>query len=215
MVVGGFEMTENINNQTTSEQLFKKSNEENLKRVNKQNIKLIVASVSALCVMAVAKFGFKKQTLLGIVIVLFLGGGGTMLCNLLIKDNVKKAIAILADGGIAAIIYSVLMGGSSSAFIVQYVILGLSYMYFNAKITTYCAIPMAVLNLILAFVYPQAIEGPGGATVGAIAKVILFVMTVIMTRIAILEGEKINRNSFGNAYKLKETSKKSHVIANN
>ena len=176
------------------------ANEENLIRLNKQNMIMIVASVAALCVMAVAKYGLKKQTLLGIAIVLILGGGGTSLFNIIIKDNTKKAIAILVDGGISAVIYSALMGGSSSAFVVQYVILALGAMYFNLKITTYSTVPIAVVNFIMAFVYPPTVEGPGGTVVGALSKVIMFIITFIMIRLAIKAGEKVNKESFENAY---------------
>ncbi|MBE5934517.1 MAG: hypothetical protein E7262_01830 [Lachnospiraceae bacterium] len=188
-------------------------NDERLAEISKQNLKMIVISVVALCIMSFASHGVTNKTIIGVSIVLFLGGGLTTLCNFLIKDNVKSAIAIMLSGGISAAAYSILMGGSSSAFIVCYVILALASMYYDVKIAMWVGIPMSCLYFVLAIVCPWAIEGPGGIVSGAIAKVVMLIVSVLMIKLTIELGEEINKKSMENVIKLKEYSAKSDAIA--
>lgn len=196
----------------TTHKYLDKLNSESLKAVQAYNIRLITGCVLLLIIMTVAKYGMVKTSIIGsgwLVFTCIL----MIVLNTVIKDDENRAIAALLAGGICGNIYSVLVGGSSSAFIVNYIILAMTALYFNMKIMKRTMIPLMLFCVILAIVVPSAIEGPGGETVGAVAKVVMLITTYVVLRQAIATGAKFNADVFENVVNLEESREKFNGIA--
>ena len=95
---------------------------ESLNVVQSYNIRLIVICVLLLIVMTVLRFGMVKTSIIGATWLVFTCVLMIVL-NTVIKNDEYRAVAALLSGGICGNIYSIIVGGSSTAFIVNYIIL--------------------------------------------------------------------------------------------
>ena len=115
--------------------------------------------------------------------------------------------------GFAAVTYSIIVGGSSTAYVACYLVLGMSTTYFNGPIILWSAIPLNIYIYIVAIAYPIAIEGPGGTTVGAVSKALLYSLTIGILRTAATTGEKATNQAIENLGKLENNMENSAKVA--
>lgn len=181
-------------------------------KIHKENWIMIQVCVVLLMIMAAAKYGMVIETLIA-VICLLIGGAGSTVCYKIVKDDVKKSIGIVLPGGISAILYSVAVGGSSTAFIAGFVLLAMAAKYYDIKILWGIAIPQIILYIIFAVLCPYAVEGPGGAIIGALSKVVLYIFIVYLIGGSIRTGHKINKKSEDIIKQMEENTSKSVNVA--
>lgn len=86
-------------------------------------------------------------------------------------------------------------------------------MYFNVKITVYSTAPLGVFMLVLSFVAPHVVDGKGATIAEAVAKVVIYGVSVVLVKEAISYGEKANINSYKGLIKERENRKASQELA--
>ena len=182
-----------------------------MKKIHKSNWIIIMMCVVVLSGLAAAKYGMKIETILAITC-LVTGGGFTSYFYFVVKDELKKAVGICMPGAIAALIYSVLVGGSSTAFVACFIIVAMCARYYNEKILMTTMIPIMLLTFIISIAFPKAIEDEG-QLVGSLTKAILYTIEVFVFRRAIRVGENINKESIESISKVEKNMEKSSEIA--
>ena len=165
-----------------------------MKKIHKENWIVILVCVLLLMIMAAVKFGLAKETIYAIM-GLATGGFISTLCYFFVKDDIKKGIGIVIPCGVAAMIYSISVKGSSTAFIACIVLLAMAAKYYRLEILKVVAIVQIIVNIIIAVIYPDAIEGGGNSLAGALSKVLIYAIIAYIIRGAINAGNAINKKS--------------------
>lgn len=119
-MVGITSDSKNNNDSAEEIQSIDEINSSVLKAMNKNNTFLIIITICVLLLMMFVKYGVGRTSLVG-GICLVIVGISIYVANSIIKNDVHKAITIFLMGGIAANIYSVLVGGTPLAFTVSFV----------------------------------------------------------------------------------------------
>ncbi len=197
----------------TTHKTLEEMNNESLAVVQKSNIKVILACVFGLIVLTVIKYGFSDKSFDAAGWLVFTGTL-MIVINAVVKNVEIKAIAALIVGGMSGNIYSIIVGGSFTAFFINYVVLAMAALYFNLRIMKWTMIPLITVTFILAIVYPNAIEGARGEVPGAVAKVVMLGMTYMMLRRGISFRAKDNMKVYENVIMVAENKDKFNDIAN-
>lgn len=184
-----------------------------MKKLLYRNLIIVVVSVLLLIVMTVGKYGISSQTLISIVcLMLGLIVSIGIYYSRLILD--QKAIGMLWIISVCAIAYSVVIGGSSTAFVTLYVTLAMAASYFSCKIVKLYFIPVGILVVIIGIIMPEAIEGPNGTTIlGAVSKGLLFMFTGYVIYLATKRGEDMVKESALMLQNLSENKKVAAQVA--
>ncbi len=183
-----------------------------MKKIHKENWIVIQVCVVLLMLMALVKFGFVKETLFA-VIGLSTGGILSTLCYFFVKDDIKKGIGIVIPCGVAAMIYSISVKGSSTAFVACVVLLAMAAKYYKIEILKVVATIQIIVNTIIAFIYPDAIEGGGSSIAGALSKVMIYTAIAYLIRGAINTGNVINNKSEELVTQMKENAEVGIAVA--
>lgn len=186
-----------------------------MKKLLYRNLIIVLISVLLLSAMTIPKYGLSRQTVISIIC-LMLGlilSVGLYFCKITMD---KKAIGMLWNISVCAITYSIIIGGSSTAFVALFVTLAMAASYFSCKIVKLYFIPVGILLVIIGIVMPEAIEGPDGATIlGAVSKGLLFTFTGYVIYHATKRGEDMVKDSEQMLQNLSENKKVlSHVALN-
>ena len=194
---------DNSNNAATRVDIFKS---------NKLVYKLVCAFIVLLIIMTIVKVGAIPQKLIlgiGLLIITYIA---TTIAKVVIKNDYNKAIGLLIVPGFAGNIYSVLMGGSSTTFIVNFVIMALALLYFDSKLFLKIVLPVTIFATLLGIIYPPSVEGPGGKMSDAIIKCVLLNVTAIIFMQVIEIGDKLNKEAFSALMKLEKKIELSNGI---
>lgn len=183
-----------------------------VKNCNKLAYKIVQAFIVLLILMVLVKVRIPAKIIMGITILIFTSIATTV-ANILIKNEINKGIALLIIPGITGNLFSVLMGGSSVTFLVNFAIMGIALLYFDAKMFIKIVGVVTSYVTILTLIYPPTVEGPGGALKEAIIKIALLNITAIIFRQVIDIGDKINRNSYENLMNIEAINEKSSEAA--
>jgi methyl-accepting chemotaxis protein len=146
-----------------------------MNKIHKQNYTIIWVGIALLSMTTLAGFGLTVTGFMGVAVLV---GSGLIVaaCKAMIKDDLIIALCITVIPAIATILYSALCGGNSLAFLANYVFLAMMSIYFERKYVLYFAIPVGVVGLACALIKPAIIDGANGTMVGALAKVIFFIL---------------------------------------
>ena len=124
-----------MNNKVDKEtiKIDKKNNGVDLVQLNKMVFKLVAVFIVMLIIMTISKLGMQFKTIIGVteLICTFIV---TAIASKIVKTDEQRAVALVLIPGVAGNVYSLLMGGSSTAFIVNYLIIALASLYFSSKI---------------------------------------------------------------------------------
>lgn len=178
-----------------------------MKNLLKRNLIIVLICIGVLAFMAIMKFGFGPQiyaALLGLII----GGGVTCGVYFTKLEVEKKAIVMLWVVSLCAMSYSILIKGSSAAATSFYVALAMASSYFSCKIIMASMIPVCIMQFIAAIIMPTSIEGPHGATmIGAVSKVLLFILSTCVIYFATKRGEDMYKESVEMVERISENKK--------
>lgn len=166
-----------------------------MKKINKQNLIIILSCMISLVMMSMLKFGIGKETAAAVLCFTF-SGVIILLLYFLCNNEMYKGIGMLWSVGIAAITYSILVNGSSSANYSIFVIIALASSYFIVKMIYIVMAPLCAYLLIVAFVYPQAIEATTDASmISAVSKVVIIAGSTVIVSFAMKRGEAMVEES--------------------
>ncbi len=184
-----------------------------MKRIHRRNLIIIIFCVIVLSIMTVIKYGMGMEVVKAVSCLVTGGILATIFCLSNGSDEVK-ALGMTLSAGICALTYSVLVGGSSTAAVAIYVLLGMACAYFQQKVILSFSIPITAILLILAVAVPQAIEGAAEYSVKtALSKVVLFGITCAVLYLATKRGEDMYTESIKMLDKIKENKNISNDIA--
>ncbi|WP_310604621.1 methyl-accepting chemotaxis protein [Anaerosporobacter sp.] len=166
-----------------------------MEKLLKRNVMIIGVCVILLILMTVMKYKISQTSLVSIVCLML----GLVLAVGIYFSKISleiKAISVSLEVSVCSMVYSVLIGGSSTANIALYVVLAMAASYFSCKIVKFYFVPMGVFLIVLGAIMPEAIEGPAGATaLGAISKAALFVVAGYVIYLATKRGEDMVNDS--------------------
>ena len=103
-----------------------------MKKIHKQNYIILLSCIVILLILGIMKFGWNKEFIsvassCGVSAILI------TLCYFFVKNEYWKGIIIIWLGASAAITYSILVGGSSTAIYALFIFLGMATSYFIRK----------------------------------------------------------------------------------
>lgn len=110
------------------------------------------------------------------------------------NDTVKGSILVCFIG-LAALLTSVLQGGSDRTFIVSFFVLGLATLYFKARIILAFGSIYFFACLIAAFVNPMYIDGQNYEFGSLLIKLFIYASVAVILYIATRRGERMVRES--------------------
>lgn len=197
----------------TKHKTLEEMNNESLSIVQNNNIKVILICILGLIILTVIKYGGSQKTLDAAGWLVF-SATLIVVLNIVVKKIEIKAVGTLIASGISINIYSLMLGGSFTAFIVNYIILAMAALYFNLNIMKKTMVPLMILCFIFSVVNPNVIEGDGGQVPGAVAKVVMLCMTYIMLKRGISFRAQDNMKVYENVIVVAENKDKFNDIAN-
>lgn len=184
-----------------------------MERNHKKNWIIIICCIVVLIGLTISKYGVGDNTLKACVC-LIVSGIVTTLIYLLVKKDIIKAIGMMWTVGLAALTYSVIIGGSSTAVYALYVILGLATSYFVTKYIYMAIFPICGYMFILSFINPEYIEGmPNSTLAGALGKTILFGIVTCILALTTKRGEKMVLEAREMLQKIKEQNELTSLTA--
>lgn len=166
-----------------------------MEEILKRNLKIVISCMTVLLCMTVVKFGASRETI--IAACCLVAGCLFNVANYYLKiDYDKRALGMLGITFAAILVYSIMVGGSSTAAVSVYVLLAMATSYFNSKIIMKFVVPVIIIQLVIAIVIPAVIEGPDDSTMlSAVAKTVLFAVAGIVIYLATRRGEDLYNKS--------------------
>ncbi len=184
-----------------------------MRKLHKFNWCVILACIVILTLLTVVKYGMGTTTITAVICLVVAGIIASVVYFLNISHE-KKAVGMMWTVGFACITYSFLVGGSSSAYVACFIVVAMSATYFSRKIIFLIALPISAYMLVMAIINPAVVEGESATVVGAVSKVIIFVVTIFILGKATNRGEEMYNQSQDMVNKISVDSKKSLEIAN-
>lgn len=184
----------------------------NMQRVSNIVTKIVCVCTVLLSILAFIRYGFTPTPFWATGCMTF-----SIVIILVVKKQFKKevikATIILSVCALLANVYSVIIGGSAGAFMLNYVIIAMSAMYFHNGITMYCAIPIIIQVAILAIVYPAAINGAGATSAQAFDAIFFLAGCTFLTRQINNMGAEINKQTYEGLVTIEENNTKFSEIS--
>ncbi len=115
--------------------------------------------------------------------------------NLFQFNDVLKGSILVCFIGLAALLTSILQGGSERTFIVSFFVLGLATLYFKARIILNFGVVYMLACLIAAFVNPMYIDGQNYQFGSLLIKLFIYASVAVILYIATRRGERMVRES--------------------
>lgn len=163
--------------------------------------------------LTISKYGIDNNTVKACACLIISGVIVTLL-YLFVKKDIIKVMGMMWIVGVAALTYSVLIGGSSTAVFALYVILGMATSYFVTKYIYMAIFPICGYMFILSFINPNYIEGmPNSTLAGALGKTILLVIVTCILALTTKRGEKMVLEAREMLQKIKEQNELTSLTA--
>lgn len=201
----------NINSEKKRKSNLDENGKVDLEKVIDLSVNLIVFFAILLIILSFVKYGATVRTYIGSA-AMIITTVSIVIIKKIVRNKYNVAFFSLTLLAITVNAYSIIMGGSSASFMVNYLILAVSAMFFNLTLTKRLVLVVTSLAAIVALVYPVAIEGPGATRITALAKIILLFVTGYILLGTIRIGENINKNSDDNLEQLKKYVDNSNEI---
>lgn len=184
-----------------------------MERNHKNNWIIIMCCIVVLIGLTISKYGIDNNTVKACACLIISGVIVTLL-YLFVKKDIIKVMGMMWTVGVAALTYSVLIGGSSTAVFALYVILGMATSYFVTKYIYMAIFPICGYMFILSFVNPNYIEGmPNSTLAGALGKTILLVIVTCILALTTKRGEKMVLEAREMLQKIKEQNELTSLTA--
>lgn len=184
-----------------------------MQKNHKTNLIIILVYVVVLIGFTVLKYKINHNTLMAVICLVSAGILATIF-YFFVKSDFAKAMATMWTIGIAALTYSVLVGGSSTAVVALYVILAMAGSYFITKYIYVAIFPICGYMLVLAMINPVYIEGSSEASIaGALAKTVLLAFVTYIMGLTTKRGEAMVLEAKEMLEKIKVQSKTTTEVA--
>ena len=180
--------------------------------LHKNNVKIVTACCIVCMLLAVVKFRFSSTTIIavgwmGVCVVI------ALVLSYVLKTRRSKVIGITVPIGLAAVVYSAVVGGSSVAGLVYYLLLSLATRYFDRTILLYAMVPCNIMMYISAFIAPKAVSGANGSMTASIIDSVLFSACIFVMTKCIMNGENIRLKAESEATLIEENAIKTKNLA--
>lgn len=185
-----------------------------MKKLHKNHLIIIWCSVIALSLLSLFGLGATLNGLLGISTMVGAGIISTIGYIAPLND-VKKALFLVFPPAIGTLIFAALTGGSSVAYIANYVLLAMTTSYFIKEIIIYFAVPYTIISAICILIDPKIIDGANYSYAGAGTKVFLFIVTAILLYLATKRGSRVVEQTEETLHIVRENSKVANDISVN
>lgn len=184
-----------------------------MERNHKNNWIIIILCIVVLIGMTISKNGVNENTIKASSC-LIVSGVLVTLIYFFVKKDMMKVMGMMWSVGAAALTYSVLVGGSSTAVFALYAILGMATSYFVTKIIYMAIYPICGYMFILSIINPTYIEGmPNSTLAGALGKTILMVIVTSILALTTKRGEKMVLEAREMLRKIKEQNQLTSITA--
>jgi methyl-accepting chemotaxis protein len=146
-----------------------------MEKIHKQNYTIILIGIVLLSLTTLAASGVTVDGFKGVAVLV---GAGILVsvCKAVVHDDLAIALCTTIIPSIATIIYSAIYGGNSIAFLANYVFLAMMVIYFERKYVLYFAAPIGIVTVISVILNPAIIDGKDGSLMGAVSKVVFFIL---------------------------------------
>ena len=201
----------NINSEKKRKSNLDENGKVDLEKIIDLSVNLIVFFAILLIILSFVKYGATVRTYVGSA-AMIVTTVSIVIIKKIVSNKYNVAFFSLTLLAITVNAYSIIMGGSSASFMVNYLILAVSAMFFNLTLTKRLVLVVTSFAAIVALVYPVAIEGPGATRITALVKIILLFVTGYILLGTIRIGENINKNSDDNLEQLKKYVDNSNEI---
>lgn len=185
-----------------------------MKQLHKKHLIIIWCSVIALSLLSLSGLGATLNGLLGITTLVGAGIISTI-GYVAPLDDVKKALLLVFPPAIGTLIFAALTGGSSIAYIANYVLLAMTTSYFIKEIIIYFAVPFTIISAVCILIDPKIIDGADYSYAGAGTKVFLFIVTAILLYVATKRGSHVVEQTEETLHLVQENSKVANGISVN
>lgn len=185
-----------------------------MKQLHKKHLIIIWCSVIALSLLSLFGLGATLNGLLGITTLVGAGIISTI-GYVAPLDDVKKALLLVFPPAIGTLIFAALTGGSSIAYIANYVLLAMTTSYFIKEIIIYFAVPFTIISAVCILIDPKIIDGVDYSYAGAGTKVFLFIVTAILLYVATKRGSHVVEQTEETLHLVQENSKVANGISVN
>lgn len=185
-----------------------------MKQLHKKHLIIIWCSVIALSLLSLFGLGATLNGLLGISTMVGAGVISTI-GYIAPLDDVKKALLLIFPPAIGTLIFAALTGGSSIAYIANYVLLAMTTSYFIKEIIIYFAVPFTIISAVCILIDPKIIDGADYSYAGAGTKVFLFIVTAILLYVATKRGSQVVEQTEETLHLIQENSKVANGISVN
>lgn len=185
-----------------------------MKQLHKKHLIIIWCSVIALSLLSLSGLGATLNGLLGITTLVGAGIISTI-GYVAPLDDVKKALLLVFPPAIGTLIFAALTGGSSIAYIANYVLLAMTTSYFIKEIIIYFAVPFTIISAACILIDPKIIDGADYSYAGAGTKVFLFIVTAILLYVATKRGSHVVEQTEETLHLVQENSKVANGISVN
>ncbi|MDO5291631.1 MAG: methyl-accepting chemotaxis protein [bacterium] len=157
-----------------------------MKNVHKGNVLVVWICSISLTLTTFLGYGLSAKMLYGGGVLL----GTAVLTTIIYNMNVSyyaKALCIVLMPAYAILLYSLLVGGNSIAFMASFISLGMAVRYFDRKLIQYYAVPYVIAVCLCVIVRYQIIDVTSAS--GAVAKVVIFVIACVLVYMGTAYGE--------------------------
>lgn len=185
-----------------------------MKQLHKKHLIIIWCSVIALSLLSLSGLGATLNGLLGITTLVGAGIVSTI-GYVAPLDDVKKALLLVFPPAVGTLIFAALTGGSSIAYIANYVLLAMTTSYFIKEIIIYFAVPFTIISAVCILIDPKIIDGADYSYAGAGTKVFLFIVTAILLYVATKRGSQVVEQTEETLHLVQENSKVANGISVN
>ena len=180
--------------------------------LHKNNVKIVTVCCIVCMLLAVIKFGISPTSILavgwmGVFVVI------ALVLSYILKTRRSKVIGLTVPIGLAAVVYSAVIGGSSVAGLVYYLLLSLATRYFDRTILLYAMVPCNIMMYISAFIAPKAVSGANGSMTASLIDSVLFSACIFVMTKCIMNGENIRLKAESEATLIEENAIKTKDLA--
>lgn len=186
---------------------------ENTRKIHKSNLMVILVGVVVMSLMTVFSYGFVLDALKGSAI-MWAAGILAIISYYGIKNDMTKAILILAFPSLSTLVYSYVLGGSSVSFLACYLFLAMTTVYFEEKYIKTFMIVVSVPSVISLVDY-KIIDGYNGTFSGAVVKFLFFLFIGWSLYLAVKRGKSYILRSEETLRVVEENGQVANDISNN
>ncbi|BBF44085.1 methyl-accepting chemotaxis protein [Lachnospiraceae bacterium KM106-2] len=158
-----------------------------MNKVHKINMYIAWACIVALSTTTIFSYAFTDKTIKGVSVMVLTGIIVTVSYHLKI-DDYKKALILILTPSYALLLFSIVTGGNSIAFIGGFVTLGMTVRYFDKKMIKVYALSFMTPCIIALVVDYKVIDFY--SRVSVITKIVIFIATCILMYFGTAYGQE-------------------------